>query len=362
MDRIDNILLKDEFSRNDIITLLKTDEKQRQKLYKKASEVKEAVVGKKVYFRGLIEFSNICSKNCYYCGIRHGNKKVQRYYLTEKEVLEAAVYAWREKYASLVIQAGERKNKRYTSQISDLLTKIHKHTNGEMHITLSLGEQSESTYREWFKAGAHRYLLRIEVSNKELYAKLHPRDKNHVYKDRVESLKMLKNIGYQVGTGVMIGLPFQTIEHLADDLLFFRKMDIDMAGMGPYIEHEETPMWDHRDALMTKQERFNLTMKMIALLRIMMKDINIAATTAMQAIDPVGREKALKVGANVIMPNLTPVKYREGYLLYEDKPCIDEEADECKNCLEARIKLSGDQIAYGEWGDSLHYKSRTFKE
>lgn len=358
MSEIAAILQKKELSRDDLIRLLSADIGERQKLYEHVAAVKERVVGKRVYFRGLIEFSNICAKNCYYCGIRRGNKKVQRYYLTGEEVLEAALYAYRERYASLVIQAGERSDRSYIAGITSLLRQIHQRTNGEMHVTLSLGEQTEETYREWFEAGAHRYLLRIEEVDQVLYRKLHPNDKIHDFTARLNCLHALRRVGYQVGTGVMIGLPYQTIENLADDLLFFKEIDIDMAGMGPYIEHEDTPLWEHRDLLLPREDRFDLTMKMIALLRILMPDINIAATTAMQAIDPLGREKALKVGANVIMPNLTPVRYREGYLLYEDKPCLDEEADECKNCLEARIKLAGDHIAYGEWGDSLHFRGR----
>ena len=200
--------------------------------------------------------------------------------------------------------------------------------------------------------------MRIETSNRDLYAKLHPNDSKHDYDQRLNCLKTLKKLNYQVGTGVMIGLPFQTLDHLADDLLFFRDFDIDMCGMGPYIEHEHTPLFQYGDQLLPLTERFDLSLKMIALLRIMMKDINIAATTAMQTIDPQGREKALKVGANIIMPNLTPIKYRESYLLYENKPCLDEEASECQKCLEARIHIAGDTIGYGEWGDSKHFRNR----
>jgi biotin synthase len=228
-----------------------------------------------------------------------------------------------------------------------------------MGITLSLGEQSEDTYRKWKEeAGVRRYLLRIETSNPALYKKLHPDNELHSYNTRLKSLELLRKLDYQVGSGVMIGLPFQTIEDLADDLIFFKEFDIDMAGMGPYIEHEDTPLYKYRNLLISKQERFELSLKMVALLRIIMKDINIAATTAMQTLDKMGREKALKVGSNIIMPNLTPVKYRENYLLYEDKPCIDEEASECKNCLEARIHIAGDEIGYGEWGDSIHFEKR----
>jgi len=153
----------------------------------------------------------------------------------------------------------------------------------------------------------------------------------------------------------MIGLPFQTAEHLADDLLFMKQLDIDMCGMGPYIEHEDTPLYQYKDSLMPLRERFILSLKMVAILRLMMPNINIAATTAMQTIDPAGREKAIKIGANIIMPNITPGMYRDEYSLYQNKPCTDEEPEDCVNCLEARIKLAGSEIAYGKWGDSLHF-------
>ncbi len=361
MTNIDEILKKDNFTKEDLVILLNSDEEGRKKIFEKAAEVKKTYVGNKVYFRGLIEFSNICSKNCYYCGIRAGNNKLVRYFVTEEEVLNAVKYAYDEGYASLVIQSGEQNTKAFTETIYNLLMKINGITDNKMGVTLSLGEQSEETYLRWKEAGARRYLLRIETSNRELYSKLHPNDKHHDYDERLNALKLLRKTGYQVGTGVMIGLPFQTIEDLADDLLFFKEFDIDMAGMGPYIEHEDTPLFQYKDLLMPKEERFILSLKMVALLRIMMKDINIAATTAMQTLDKMGREKAIKVGSNVIMPNLTPVKYRENYLLYEDKPCIDEEASECKNCLEARIHIAGDEIGYNEWGDSIHFKNRNKK-
>ena len=361
MNNIDNILKKENFTKEELVILLNTNEEDRKKIFEKAAEVKKTYVGNKVYFRGLIEFSNICSKNCYYCGIRAGNNKLVRYFVTEEEVLNAVKYAYDEGYASLVIQSGEQNTKAFTETIYNLLMKINGITDNKMGVTLSLGEQSEETYLRWKEAGARRYLLRIETSNRELYSKLHPNDKHHDYDERLNALKLLRKTGYQVGTGVMIGLPFQTIEDLADDLLFFKEFDIDMAGMGPYIEHEDTPLFQYKDLLMPKEERFILSLKMVALLRIMMKDINIAATTAMQTLDKMGREKAIKVGSNVIMPNLTPVKYRENYLLYEDKPCIDEEASECKNCLEARIHIAGDEIGYNEWGDSIHFKNRNKK-
>ncbi len=355
---IKHILEKENLEKPDLVKLLSAGEEDRKLLFEKAMAVKEAQVGKKVFYRGLIEFSNLCAKNCFYCGIRAGNKKQHRYEATEEEVLEAARYAWKNRFGSVVIQAGERSGKNYVSRIESLVARIKDMSKGELGITLSLGEQSEETYRRWFEAGAHRYLLRIEVSNPALYPTYHPVDKNHDYNARLESLYLLRKVGYQVGSGVMIGLPFQTEEDLADDLLFFQKHDIDMVGMGPYIEHADTPMYKYKDRLLPKMERFYLSLKMVACLRILMKDINIAATTAMQAIDPMGREKAIKVGANIIMPNLTPTKYRDDYLLYEDKPCTDEDAEECKRCLEARIHMAGGEIGYGEWGDSRHFKKR----
>jgi biotin synthase len=361
VQNVDGILERSEFSREDIIYLLNTDGEERTNLFKKAKEVKASFVGNKVYFRGLIEYSNYCKKNCYYCGIRAGNSRYTRYRMTDDEVLEAVQYAFQNDYASIVMQSGEQNNKVFTAKIESLLKRIHRQTDGKLHVTLSLGEQSEDTYERWFKAGAHRYLLRIEVSNPALYLRLHPHNQGHDYHRRLEALKTLRRVGYQVGTGVMIGLPFQTLSDLADDLIFFREFDIDMAGMGPYIEHVDTPLYRYRSELLPLRTRFDLSLKMVAILRIMMKNINIAATTAMQTIDQQGREKALMVGANVIMPNLTPVKYRQDYLLYENKPCLDEEAEECKSCLEARIHMAGDTIGYGEWGDSKHFSERNIE-
>jgi biotin synthase len=358
VNEIEDILKKKTFSKEDLVRLLGANEEDSRKIYERSKAVKEEQIGRKVYFRGLIEYSNYCSKNCLYCGIRAGNSRYIRYQMPDEEVLEAAKYAYENNFASIVIQSGERNDRKFIDSIERLLKEIQRMSDGQLHVTLSLGEQTEETYKRWFAAGAHRYLLRIEVSNPELYKKLHPNDNHHDYNERLEALRRLRKAGYQVGTGVMIGLPFQTISDLADDLIFFRDFDIDMAGMGPYIEHEDTPLYEFRNQLLPLRERFLLSLKMVALLRIIMKDINIAATTAMQTIDPQGREKALLVGANVIMPNLTPVKYRQNYLLYENKPCLDEEAEECKSCLEARIALAGDEIGYGEWGDSQHFKNR----
>jgi biotin synthase len=340
------------------VTLLSAEGEKRQMLFQQAQLVKLNTVGNKVYFRGLIEFSNICAKDCLYCGIRKSNEKVIRYDLTDDEILEACRFAWKNRFGSVVLQSGENSSPAFIKRVDHLLQKIKELSNGELGITLSCGEQSIETYQLWRESGAHRYLLRIESSNPDLYRKIHPDNDFHSFNRRFQALKDLKTAGYQVGTGVMIGLPFQTLEDLADDLLFLKKMDIDMVGMGPYIEHEDTPLYEFRNSLKTKQERFDLALKMVATLRLLMPDINIAAATALQAIDPAGREKALTIGANILMPNLTPCDYRKEYQLYEDKPCLDEDAELCKNCLEARIELSGCEIGYGEWGDSKHFRNR----
>jgi len=355
---IDEILNQPHLSKQDLVFLLQTDKVDRNKIFTHAAKIKADNVGKKVYYRGLIEMSNICSKNCYYCGIRMDNKNVDRYDISDKDILDAVRFAHENKYASVVLQAGEISSSKFTKRISNLLRQIKEISNNELGITISLGEQTDEVYQEWFDSGAHRYLLRIESSNPDLYYKIHPKNEKHDFETRVSCLRSLQKIGYQTGTGVMIGLPFQTYEDLANDLLFMKDFDIDMCGMGPYIEHVETPLYAHKDLLMPIDDRFILTLKMIALLRIIMKDINIAAATALQAIDPIGREKAIKVGANIIMPNVTPGMYRDSYKLYENKPCTDEEATDCTNCMEMRIGLTGDNIGYGEWGDSKHFKKK----
>ncbi len=354
---LNELLNKDTFTKDELVYLLQLQNEDKDTLLKKGKETKEQFVGNKVYYRGLIEFSNVCIKNCFYCGIRTGNKNTLRYESDNDAILKAAQFAYENRYASIVLQSGERTDKTFIDKVDDLLKAIKQLSKGELGITLSTGEQTEDVYKKWFESGAHRYLLRIETSNKELYKKLHPKNLLHDFERRLNALYTLKKIGYQVGSGVMIGLPFQTYEDLANDLMFLKAFDIDMVGMGPYIEHEDTPLYEFRHELLPKKDRFELSLKMIALLRIMMKDINIAATTALQAIDPMGREKALNIGANIIMPNITPSIHRKNYQLYEGKPCMDEEAEDCKECLEARINMTGNTVAYGEWGDSTHYKN-----
>jgi len=353
---IKEILKEENFTKENIISLLQCNQEEQEHLFEYSAKIKDKFVGNNVYLRGLIEYSNNCSKNCFYCGIRGDNELNVKYVMDDDEVLEAAKFALDNDFGSIAIQAGERSDRNFTKKITDLLHKIREISGGELGITLSLGEQSEEVFKEWSDAGAHRYLLRIEASDKDLYSKLHPKD--HIYDDRIKNLKLLRKVGYQVGTGVMVGLPWQSYENLADDILFMKSIDIDMCGMGPYIEHRDTPLWEHKDILKPQKERFELTLKMIALLRIIMKDINIVASTAMQTLDPHGREKAIAVGANIIMPNLTPLKYREGYLIYENKPNLNEEIVETKIALEKSLAQVGAQIVYKKWGDSKHFKER----
>ena len=354
MRKVKDILLKENFSKEEIVMLLSSEGEEKSALFSRSAEVKEKYVGNKVWFRGLIEFSNICSKDCLYCGIRKGNRNLERYSLDDEEILAAAKYAFDNRYGSVVLQSGELENKNVTGRIENLLHRIKQLSEGK----LSVGEQEPDVYGKWFKAGAHRYLLRIEATNEKLYRKIHPDNSKHDFRRRLDCLKSLQKTGYQTGTGVMIGLPFQTLEDLADDLIFMKNFDIDMCGMGPYIEHADTPLIRLESELLPLSGRFDLTLKMIAILRIMMKDINIVAATALQAIDPMGREKGIKAGANIIMPNITPAKYRKSYQLYENKPCTEDSAEDCQNCLEARIGMAGSEIIYDEWGDPLHFKSR----
>ena len=277
MKTITQIAMQKDFSRDDIIRLLSvTDPQEVRELYDAAYRIKTEYVGTVVYFRGLIEISNICEKNCYYCGIRKDNGNVERYTMAEQEILDEARQAWQWGYGSVVLQSGELSGQNYADFIERTVRNIKSLSNNELGITLSLGEQSEETYQRWFDAGAHRYLLRIETSNRNLYRTLHPAD--HDFDRRVKCLSTLGRIGYYLGTGVMIGLPGQTAADLADDIFFFKEIDADMIGMGPFIPHHQTPLSDSMpDFDKIKYEQLDRSLRMIAATRIVLKDINIAA-------------------------------------------------------------------------------------
>jgi biotin synthase len=355
MTGFNSIINKTGHSKDEIMRLLTPENAEEERLlFQHACKIKKKYIGDAVYLRGLIELSNICEKNCYYCGIRKGNIHVTRYRMDKKEVLSAARDALEWGYGSVVIQAGETTGEKSVCFIEEIIREIKALSEGLLGITLSLGEQDKEAYCRWFNAGAHRYLLRIETSDPELYKTLHPGD--HGFERRIECLMSLKDAGYQLGTGVMIGLPGQTVEQLARDIIFFREIDADMIGMGPYIPHVDTPLgrcvYDHEKVM---KQNLCTALRMIAATRIALRDVNITSATALQAIDEKGRERGIMAGANVVMPNLTPVRYGKDYKLYENKPCMDESSSMCRGCLESRITSIGESVGYNQWGDSPHF-------
>ena len=290
--------------------------------------------GHNIYIRGLIEFTNYCKNDCYYCGIRCSNQKARRYRLTKEQILSCCRSGYSLGFRTFVLQGGE--DPFFTDRIMvDIITAIKK-AHPDCAVTLSIGERSYASYTAMFEAGADRYLLRHETANPEHYARLHPPKLSLA--SRLECLQMLKEIGYQVGTGFMVGSPYQTIDNLIEDLLFIRDFKPHMIGIGPFIPHHDTPF--HAKAAGTMEQ----TLRLIAILRLMLPKALIPATTALGTISPDGREQGILAGANVVMPNLSPVEVRKDYLLYDNKICTGEEAAECNFCLQSRLQSIGYQI------------------
>lgn len=290
--------------------------------------------GDKVYIRGLIEFTNYCRNNCYYCGIRRDNKKAERYRLTKDEILLCCDEGYRLGFRTFVMQGGE--DPYYTDEmICDIVSKI-KSRYPDCAVTLSIGEKPRESYQAFFDAGADRYLLRHETADPEHYGKLHPEAMS--LENRKECLFDLREIGYQVGSGFMVGSPYQTTENLISDLRFLQKLQPDMIGIGPYITHADTPFAEF------KSGDVMLTLRLVSILRLMFPYALIPSTTALGTIHPQGRELGLKAGANVVMPNLSPVSVRKLYSLYENKICTGEEAAQCRGCLERRVESAGYKI------------------
>lgn len=345
---------------DDLAALLATrDPAHGEAIRAEAEKVLLATCGPAVRLRGLIEFSNRCVCDCLYCGIRRSHRTLKRYTLTPDEMVACARWCAERGHASVVLQSGERRDARFIDTLCAVLRRIKRETRSArlpegLGITLCVGEQSRDTFQRLFDAGAHRYLLRMESADPALFARLHPAAQR--YQARRDCLESLREIGFQVGTGVMIGLPGQTVRQLAGDLLFFRDLDVDMLGMGPYIPHPDAAMadWPVADA----GERLRLGLRMIALARLLLVDVNIAATTALQTLDPQGREQGLRHGANVLMPQVTPVRFRRLYTLYQGKPCLDDDAEQCAGCLEGRVRSVGRHVAQHEWGDSAHFYRR----
>ena len=353
MNIVKDILSNKRFSTDELIRLFNAAGDEKELIYKKAYEVKKKYSGNKVYLRALIEIGNQCKKDCFYCGIRKSNTNVVRYEIPESEIKTLISLALNDKYNSIVVQSGELTGKTFIQKITGIVEHTCKQKKGT-GITLSCGEQSEKVYQTWRDAGANRYLLRIETSNRELYKKLNPNDSLHAFDNRLQALKDIQKTGYQTGTGIMIGLPFQTVEDLANDLLFMQEFDIDMCGMGPYIEQKDTPLYSFREQLLPLNKRADLTFLAIALLRIMMKDINIAATTALHTIHHKNIIKAINYGANVIMPNITPVEYTANYQLYKNKHSINSIDHELKT-LTQLLTASDHIIDYENTGSSIHF-------
>jgi biotin synthase len=321
--------------------------------------VREKTIGKNVYFRGIIEFSNICEKDCHYCGIRKSNTKVNRYRMNMDEIKSCLDFVRRAQYGSVVLQSGELTTQTARDFLFNIVRLINKEY-PELGITLSCGELDYELLRELRAAGAHRYLIRIETSVPKLYKKLHPAD--HSLERRVQCLKDLRELGFQVGCGNMIGLPGQTISDIFADLKFFMEMDFDMFGLGPYVIHKDTPLGNPANQKRwneNKEKIFNMALNFIAILRILMPTCNIAAATALDVFEKQGRVMALKAGANVIMPSVTPNKYRNDYLLYQNKPCVDGHAHICSGCVVKKVEIAGLKPVMSERGNSLHYEKRT---
>ena len=311
-----------------------TEADTNQLLAAAADKIRQQYYGKKVYIRGLIEFTNYCKNNCYYCGIRAGNSHAQRYRLSKEQILDCCAEGYKLGFRTFVLQGGE--DPYFTDErICEIVAAIRKQ-HPDCAITLSIGEKEKASYQAYFDAGANRYLLRHETASPEHYAKLHPASMSLA--NRKRCLFDLKEIGYQVGSGFMVGSPYQTPQNLLADLRFLQKLQPDMIGIGPYITHEQTPFAEHKSG--TAEQ----TPRLLSMLRLMFPYALLPSTTALGTIHPNGRELGLKAGGNVVMPNLSPVNVRKLYELYENKICTGEEAAQCRGCLEARVRLAGYEI------------------
>ncbi len=330
--RTEHILKQEEFS---VLIENYNDVDLSEYVFSMASGLRDDIFGEKIYVRGLIEFSNYCRNNCYYCGIRAGNLQADRYRLTQQEILECALEGYELGYRSFVLQSGE--DPCFSDDDICWIVSSIRENLPDCAVTLSIGEKSRSAYQSYFDAGADRYLLRHETARSEHYRKLHPEELT--LDNRIRCLYDLKEIGYQVGCGFMVGSPYQTADCLAEDLLFIHAFEPHMVGIGPFIPSAGTPFADRAAGSV------ELTLFMIALIRLMLPHANIPATTALGTLDPMGREKGIRAGANVLMPNLSPVSVRKKYSLYDNKICTGDESAQCRSCLERRVMAIGHTLA-----------------
>ncbi|WP_294374207.1 [FeFe] hydrogenase H-cluster radical SAM maturase HydE [uncultured Clostridium sp.] len=332
-----NIIEKAKLTHNlneiEILQLLK-DNSINELLFKTADEVREKYLGNLVHLRGLIEFTNICKRNCMYCGLRRDNHNLKRYRLSEDEIIDFAQKAVNYGYKTIVLQGGE--DEYFTTE--RMVNIIKKIKNLDVALTLSLGEKTYEQYKAFKDAGADRYLIRIETTDRKLYEDMDP---GMNFDERVQCLKNLGNLGYEVGSGTLIGLPGQTLESIAKDILFFKQINADMIGIGPFIPNQDTPLKNAKGGTLT------LALKVMAITRLILPDINIPATTAMESLEPNGRIKALQSGANVVMPNVTEGEYRKLYALYPGKICTGDTPIHCRGCITGKITNIGRVISDG---------------
>ena len=316
------------------LTALITRESDDKDLFAAADAVRREHYGTDVFLRGLIEFTNVCQNDCYYCGIRKSNAQAQRYRLTQEQILHSCENGYRMGFRTFVLQGGEdpRNTDAWVCSMVDKIKTAHP----DCAVTLSIGEQSRASYQAYFDAGADRYLLRHETASDAHYRRLHPEEMSLA--NRKRCLFDLKDIGYQVGAGFMVGSPWQTPKELVADLRFLQELQPDMIGIGPFIPHHETPFADKQSGTL------ELTLRMLSILRLLFPYVLLPATTALGTISPIGRELGLKAGANVMMPNLTPTDARKHYDLYDNKICMDEAAAKCRLCQEGRVRSVGYQI------------------
>lgn len=330
-DLIDKVRSEQILSHDEYLFLIQNRELCSEYLFKNAREVCDENYGKNIYIRGLIEFTNYCKNDCLYCGIRRSNKNVERYRLSIEEILSCAEEGYNLGFRTFVLQGGE--DGYYTDDMFIEIIRKIKEKYPDCAITLSLGERSFESYKSLKEAGADRYLLRHETAFKSHYEKIHPKEMS--FENRMNCLQNLKKLGYQVGAGFMVGSPFQTEENLVDELIFLKNFKPHMVGIGPFISHKDTPFKDEKSGTVS------LTLFMLGLIRLTLPNALLPATTALGTIDTLGREKGIKAGANVLMPNLSPVTVRKKYMLYDNKICTGDEAAQCIDCLKRRVNTTG---------------------
>ncbi|MBP5530104.1 MAG: [FeFe] hydrogenase H-cluster radical SAM maturase HydE [Lachnospiraceae bacterium] len=344
-DIIDRLVKERDLTDEEFEKLILCEDKETTEyLASKAREVREAVYGKEVYLRGLIEFTNYCKNDCLYCGIRRSNKNAERYRLTSEQILNCCEIGYKLGFRTFVLQGGE--DAYFSDDVLVPLIKEIKEKYPECALTLSIGEREKESYQKLFDAGADRYLLRHETADKEHYESLHPAELS--FDHRIRCLWDLKEIGYQVGCGMMIGSPNQTVKHLIKDLRFLQEFKPEMVGIGPFIPHHDTPFADRETGSV------DITLKLLSIIRIMLPEVLLPATTALGTADGLGREKGILAGANVVMPNLSPTDVRDKYLLYDNKICTGDEAAECIRCMTLRVKKVGYEVVQKR-GDHIRF-------